>query len=60
LDGVRYHSGRTYKVKRQVAAVLKDQMDRSWRQEAARLGEPVDNLVQRRMIVSARGATYAS
>ena len=44
LDGVRYYHGRKYTKKRAVIAVLKDQMDRGWRQEAARMGEKIENL----------------
>ncbi len=39
LDGKRFHSGRSYRVRKEVASVLLDQMDRGWRQEEARLGE---------------------
>ncbi len=56
LDGTVYHSGRTYTKKRGVIAVLADQMDRGWRQEAARLGEKLEMTHERRTIINRYGA----
>lgn len=55
LDGAVYHSGVTYTKKRAVISVLKDQMDRGWRQEAARMGDKVENTMQRRKVLGRLG-----
>jgi hypothetical protein len=55
LDGAVYHSGRKYTKKRSVVAVLKDQMDRGWRQEAARLGERTDWVEQKQKLLTRNG-----
>ena len=55
LDGTVYHSGKKYTKKKSVIAVLKDQMDRGWRQEAARLGEKMEMVAQRRTLVNRYG-----
>ncbi len=57
LDGTVYHSGRKYTKRKAVIAVLKDQMDRGWRQEAARLGERTDWVAQKQMVLSRGGLT---
>lgn len=53
LDGTVYHSGRKYTKKKSVVAVLKEQMDRGWRQESARRGEKVEDLMPIRYGVGA-------
>jgi len=55
LDGVRYYSGRKYKKRKAVIAVLKDQMDRGWRQEAARLGEKTEWVAEKQKLLSRNG-----
>lgn len=55
LDGTRYYSGRKYTKRKGVIAVLKDQMDRGWRQEAARLGEKTEWVEQKQKILSRNG-----
>lgn len=58
LDGTVYHSGRSYTKKRSVIAVLKDQMSRGWRQEAARLGEKTEMVMQRQKTLTHNGLQY--
>lgn len=55
LDGTRYYSGMKYKKRKGVIAVLKDQMDRGWRQEAARLGEKTEWVEQKQKLLSRSG-----
>lgn len=55
LDGAVYHSGKKYSKKRSVIAVLKDQMDRGWRQEAARLGEKTEWVEQKQKLLTRNG-----
>lgn len=55
LDGVMYYSGRRYTKSRAVVQVLKDQMDRGWRQEAARLGEKTEWVEQKQKLLSRQG-----
>lgn len=55
LDGAVYHSGRTYNVDSGVAAVLRDQMDRGWAQEAARMGEKIVDVNHRRKVLGRNG-----
>lgn len=59
LDGVMYHArAKPYKVTKDVAAVLLDQMDRGWRQEEARRGEKVE-FQPTRPSVTLRGSNVA-
>lgn len=55
LDGAVYHSGKRYTKNRNVIAVLKDQMDRGWRQEAARMGEKTDWVAQKQKLLTRGG-----
>lgn len=55
LDGVRYYSGRKYTKRKSVIAVLQDQMDRGWRQEAARMGERTEWVEQKQKLLSRNG-----
>lgn len=55
LDGAVYHSGRKYKKRKAVIAVLKDQMDRGWRQEAARMGERTEWVEQKQKLLTRGG-----
>lgn len=55
LDGAVYHSGKTYNVDSGVAAVLRDQMDRGWTQEASRMGEKIVDVNHRRKVLGRNG-----
>lgn len=55
LDGAVYHSGRTYNVDQGVAAVLREQMDRGWNQEAARLGDKIVDINYKRKVLNRNG-----
>lgn len=55
LDGVMYYSGKRYTKSRKVIQVLKDVMDRGWRQEAARLGERTEWVEQKQKLLSRQG-----
>lgn len=55
LDGARYYSGRKYTKRKAVIAVLQDQMDRGWRQEAARMGERTEWVEQKQKLLTRNG-----
>lgn len=57
LDGKSYYHGRKYKVKKSIAAVLRDQMYRGWDQEAARTKEKPDALRNKQKYLGSRGMT---
>lgn len=55
LDGVIYHSGKRYTKRRSVIQVLQEQMDRGWRQEAARMGEKTEWVEQKQKLLTRGG-----